>query len=289
MGYNIKEMLNDWYLLYLRFLQEVRKLARPSIFSKDYERRMKKRKRLIMITVILVLVGLLIIVFNSKIKNLDFTNVKANIQAWVDSDKPEEEITNEESEETIEVEPEEEEKQPEKLFVDINIADGVTVKAEYTEEAGIKKFVEVTPIEGYTFNFSPSREKLLILDNQQNMKISDTLGNISDITKVSYISQAGTTFPKDTILQSNPSYLWHSQAKFIDEDNVVYVSELPYFGKGGAEKYVWIHNISGNTDRTIWSFVGSDIVIGDVVPEKGITVTLNGVPYYLNGEGVVGQ
>ena len=42
-----------------------------------------------------------------------------------------------------------------------------------------------------------------------------TLGNISDITKVSYISQAGTTFPKDTILQSNPSYLWHSQAKFI--------------------------------------------------------------------------
>ena len=44
MGYNIKEMLNEWYLLYLRFLQEVRKLARPSIFSKDYERRMKKRK-----------------------------------------------------------------------------------------------------------------------------------------------------------------------------------------------------------------------------------------------------
>ena len=181
-------MLNDWYLLYLRFLQEVRKLARPSIFSKDYERRMKKRKRLIMITVILVLVGLLIIVFNSKIKNLDFTNVKANIQAWVDSDKPEEEITNEESEETIEVEPEEEEKQPEKLFVDINIADGVTVKAEYTEEAGIKKFVEVTPIEGYTFNFSPSREKLLILDNQQNMKISDTLGNVSDITLCSFTS-----------------------------------------------------------------------------------------------------
>lgn len=289
MGYNIKEMLKDLYALNLRFLQEVRKLAKPSIFSKDYERRMKKRKRLVTITVLLVLAALLIIVFNSKIKNLDFTNIKANIQAWVDSDKPEEKKDSEEEAKELEERPETVEKKPEKLYVDINVAEGITVKAEYIEEAGIKKFVEITPIEGYTFNISPSKEKLLILDNAQNMKVSDTNGNVTDITKGSYISQAGTTFMKETILQSNPSYIWHSQSKFIDEDNVVYVSELPYFGKNGTKKYVWIHNISSNTDRTIWNFVGQDIVIGDIVPEKGITITLNGNVYYLNGEGVVVQ
>ncbi|MBE6051311.1 MAG: hypothetical protein E7214_11870 [Clostridium sp.] len=264
-------------------------MAKPSIFSKDYERRMKKRKRSVMIIIILVLVALLIIVFNSKIKNLDFTNIKANIQAWVDSDKPEEKTETQEEAKELEEKPEVEEKEPEKLYVDINVAEGITVKAEYVEEAGIRKFVEVTPIEGYTFNISPSKEKILILDNAQNMKVSDARGNVIDITKMSYVSQAGTTFPKDTILQSNPSYLWHSQAKFIDEDNVVYVSELPYFGNGGAKKYVWIHNISSNTDRTIWNFVGPDIVVGDLVPEKGITITLSGAVYYLNSEGVVVQ
>ncbi len=247
---------------------------------------MRKRKRTIFLVVLLVLVGISIVIFNSKIKNIDFSNVKANIQAWVDSGKQEEELTKVEEEETVE--PEKEiPKEPEKTYVNINIAPGVEVKAEYVLQEGKKQFVAVDQIQGYTFNISPSKGQMLILDSAQNMKISDTEGAIKDITKTAYISQSGSNFPKDQILANNPTYIWHSQARFIDDAKVVYVSELPYFGNAGQKKYVWIHDIASGEDKTIWALIGTNITIGDIVPDKGITITVDGVVSYLKADETV--
>ena len=53
---------------------------------------MKRRKKKIIFAALLVLVAIVIAIFNSEIKNLDFTSFKDKMQAWVDSDKPKEEV-----------------------------------------------------------------------------------------------------------------------------------------------------------------------------------------------------
>lgn len=262
-------------------------MGKPSIFSKDYKKRMKRRKRWITLVIIGIVVAIGAIIFNSEIKNMDFTNMRAKIQAWVDSGKPEKTVEETPVEENSGEEIEKpEEKVPEKLYMDFNINEGVILKAEYTEEGG-KKFVAVDPIDGYTFNISPTGQKLLVLDNNQNIKVCSLDGNIVDATKATYVSKSGTTFIKDNILTSNPGYTWHSEAKFIDDNYIVYVSEMPYFNTGGSTKYLWIHDLTNNTDNTIWSVKGSNIVISDLVPEKGITITVDGNISYLNANGEI--
>jgi len=39
----------------------------------------------------------------------------------------------------------------------------------------------------------------------------------------------------------------------------------------------------------VWNFVGTDIVIGDVLPEKGISITVDGNVYYMNSNGEISQ
>ena len=266
-------------------------MSKPSIFSKDYERKMRKRKRIIVLITLISVCAIGIIIFNTKIKNLDFTNVRANIQAWVDSGKTEEELESENIKETHEEEPEEvkEETKAKDLFVEVVLAEGVNAKIKYIEDNGLKQIETIDVPEGYSFNVSPQKDKVVFLDPAQNMKVADITGNVVDITKKEYISQAGSTFPKDQILAATPTYTWHSQPKFIDDNKIVYVSELPYFKNSGQKKYVWIYDAVNNIHKTVWNFIGTDIVIGEVVPDKGITITADGAVYYLNSNEEISQ
>ncbi|MBE6048225.1 MAG: hypothetical protein E7213_07490 [Clostridium sp.] len=264
-------------------------MSKPSIFSKDYERRMKKRKRIAVLITVVAICVVGIVIFNTKIKKLDFTNLRANIQAWVDSGETQEQLENENIDDNNEEVKEKEEIKPEELFVNVILADGVNAKLKYIENNGVKQIETVEVPEGYQFNISPQKDKVVFLDPAQNMKVSNIEGNIIDITKKEYISQAGSTFPKDQILSATPTYTWHSQPKFIDDNIIVYVSELPYFKSSGQKKYIWICDLAQNTHRTVWNFVGTDIVIGDVLPEKGISITVDGNVYYMNSNGEISQ
>jgi len=269
------------------FLQEVGELAKPSIFSKDYERRMKRRRNKIIFVTMVAIVAIVIMSFNSERENLDLTNMKDKMQAWVDSGKQKEEV-----EKVEEIQPIEETKNPktsEKNYIDINISEGIVAKAEYIEEQGTKKFVSVEPIDGVSFNISPLKEQILFVDKAQNLKIANTEGVIRDLTKKAYISQAGKSFQKDEILKTTPTYIWHSQGKFIDDTKIVYVSELPYFGNGGQKQFVWLYDLATGSENALWSLVGNKIVVGDLVPDKGITITVNGIVFYLKADGSVSQ
>ena len=118
-------------------------MSKPSIFSKDYERRMRKRKRIIVLITLISVCTIGIVIFNTKIKNLDFTNVRANIQAWVDSGKTEEELENENINETHEEELEEvkEETKAKDLFVEVVLAEGVNAKIKYIEDNRLKQLM----------------------------------------------------------------------------------------------------------------------------------------------------
>ena len=61
-------------------------MGKPSIFSREYEKKMRKRRRntiIISLAILVVIAGIIIKVIYNPI---DYTNIKKNIQAWIDSD-----------------------------------------------------------------------------------------------------------------------------------------------------------------------------------------------------------
>ena len=265
-------------------------MAKPSIFSRDYEKKMKRRKRRITIGIILIFLVVVVAFVKFQLPNIDFTQVKAKIQAWVDTGK-----SVEQDEEVVDEEPIEEEKtqdvekEPERTYIDFNIKEGTVAKAEYVEIEGVKKFVALEPIEGYTFSLSPSQQQMIVMDPNQNLYLLNVDGSLKDVTKKEYISTSKQTFSKDKMLAAYEGYIWHSIPSFIDENIIIYISQLPYFGAAATHKYIWIKDLTNNTDKTLWKTKGMDIQIGEVVPEKGITVTIDGNTKYINTAGVISQ
>ena len=125
------------------------------------------------------------------------------------------------------------------------------------------------------------------------MNIFNTDGTGKNVTKTSYISGGGTTFTKDQTLINNPQYIWNSQARFIDETRIVYVSQLPYFGSAAVNKYIWLVDIKDAPQQMIenvmWNLKAPEVTLGELVPEKGITVVENGNTFYLNADGIVSE
>ena len=70
-------------------------MAKPSIFSRDYERKMKKRKKRVILTIIIIALIVVCGVFKFIISDLDFSNLRARLQAWVDSGKTQEDLDKE--------------------------------------------------------------------------------------------------------------------------------------------------------------------------------------------------
>ena len=67
-------------------------MAKHSIFSRDYERKMKRKRRrsILIISAVVLIVILSFIKF--EVINMDFSNFKQRLQAWVDSGKTPEEL-----------------------------------------------------------------------------------------------------------------------------------------------------------------------------------------------------
>ena len=266
-------------------------LAKPSIFSRDYEKKMKRRRRRTLITILILVIVSIIVFFKFYLKDTNFSEFRSNIQAWIDSDKPKEEVTDiaeEEEKKTTEV-TEEKVQEPQKTYIDLNLANGVILKCEYIETNGDKKFVAIDGVDGVEFTISPSQKQILITDKNQDLKLFNIDGVMKDVTKKSYVSQAGGVFPKEDILKDNPTYLWHSQARFIDETRIAYVSQMPYFGEAAVNKYIWIYDTVNAEENAIWNLQGPDTKLGEVEPTKGIAATINGLEYFINGDGVVTQ
>lgn len=267
-------------------------MAKPSIFSKDYEKRMKRRRLRISIAVGLIIIIAGLLIYKFKIQKMDFSNVRNRLQAWVDSDNPDinpqpkQEIEKTETKDTeikdIESKPE----PPKKAYIEAKIGDKVVAKCEYKIVDKKKEFISMKKIDGASYDISPNKQMLLILDKDQNMKLVDIDGKVTNITKGEYVSTRGAKFSKDTIIKNDKKYVWHNQAKFLDDNNIVYVSNLPYFGTASTKQYIWMYNIKNKT-HTLGRLAGKEINIGKVVPKKGIEIKVDKNEYILNNKGSI--
>ena len=261
-------------------------MRKPSIFSRDYERKVRKRKRIIFTISILVFLLISIIGLKLTREAFDFTYVRGKIQRWIDEDNVNGDIAEETTEgEEVENTPvvPEEPVAPSVKIIDLKVNDEKILKIEYEEVDGKIKFKEAKEVpEGIEYDISPSKELVVVTDNNENIKVINTKGEETNITKESYIAPNGEVFKKDVVKTTYKDYLWHKNTKFINDNKIVYKTNMPYFGYG-LDEYLWIVDINSKTEITLWQSKGKSITIGEI-KEKGLEVTIDGNIKYINND-----
>lgn len=263
-------------------------MRKPSIFSRDYERQMRKRRRRIFLISSLVVFMMGTLFITIAINSINMETLRNKVQNWIDEDEnmsPEDTLVKEDiiQEETSqEGTPEE----PENKSMDLLVREGLILKAEYEENNGEIKFKGIKDIPNNIYYvLNPNRNLILTIDENQDMKIFNVDKNQAIINKDKYIAPNGEVFNKNSVLQSYEGYLWNAEAKFIDNTKVAYISNLPYFGYD-LNKYIWIVNLNDNSHKTLWNSKGKDIKLGDI-KEKGLEVTIDGVSKFINSNGEI--
>lgn len=259
-------------------------MAKPSIFSRDYEKKMRRRKIKIIISISVVAVIAGILIYKFKIEDMNFSNVRAKLQAWVDSDDKEKVNDKEE------VKPIEEKKEPpKKTYIDAKLNDKETLKCEYKTEGDKKEFLAIENSKDITYNISPNKQMIVVLEKNQDMKLIHIDGKITNITKKEYVSKKGSKFLKGNILKQYKDYKWGVEPRFIDDEHIAYISNLPYFGTAATKEYVWVYNIKDKTYNISWKTGGKEIEFGKVVPKKGIEIKIDKKEYIIDNKGSILQ
>lgn len=268
-------------------------MGKPSIFSKEYEKKMKKRKRTILIFSLAVIVVIAALVFKVIYNPIDYKNIKNNIQAWIDSDttnvdkktQTETKANNNEDTNKKEEPAKKETPKPAEEFINITLASGNTAKAIYVDNNGEKIFKTVESSDtGISFDLSPSGKQIIVMDTNAVITLYNVDGTNKVVSKDQYVSTKGSVFAKDSIIQSNPGYLWNVNPKFISEDKIIFVTNRPYFGGAALKQYIWMTDISNDSDKIFWDLAGQSIEIG-AKEEKGVKVTVDGQTHYIDMNG----
>ncbi|WP_446897639.1 hypothetical protein ACSVC9_11575 [Clostridium sp. LBM24168] len=253
---------------------------KPSIFSKDYERKMKQRRiRIFIISAVCVVLVILIgIYLTGTLKTVlnDMGKEKQNP------------ITQNQKVKNIPSKPQPSENKNKKAQYTVKLSSGKSVNLIYENKNNNKIFKDVTPKDAdVIYSINPSGKNIVLLDGKiQSVFLFDTNGKKHDITNPQYISSTGSVISKNEQLSSNPNYIWCNSPKFIDDNNIAYVSQLPWLGK--TSKYIWIENIIDKSHIMVQSVEGEDVKFGNPT-DKGLTVTVDGETMYLTASGEISQ
>ena len=276
-------------------------MSKPSIFSKDYAKEMKRRKRNIFLLIILPIIGLSIFLikdFDGLLnKSISMKQGINNILLNKSKDK-----TKDEKDKVVEVPVKTEQsiKPPPKAEVSkvpqvavtnieifpVSLSDGQKINIEYTISGTEKIIKGISDAKEITFDISPSKKAIVLQSkkNQDMIYLHSNKINI-DITKKTHTSTKGKSFSKEEHLIKHPEYLWSVTPKFIDEDNIVYVSELPWINED-AVQFIWKVNLKDNTHVQVKPASGKSITFKDIT-SKGLEAAIDGNEVFVTPLGKV--
>ena len=276
-------------------------MPKPSIFSKDYDEKMRKRKRnrriAVLIVLIIAVIAIFIAAFSSKIginvklgmnkikgivitrmnkDSADKTNKDSNNSSKVNNT---ENSNKSESKNSDPVVQKEDVKKEENGEYTVKLPNGEEIKLKYSVTNNEKSYIDVTP-KTVVYDISPSKKQIVVLENStQNLILFDINATLNDISKTEYVSSKGTVFKKDNIIKTNDGFIWCNEPKFVNEDNIIYQSQLPWFNKGSI-KYIWKYTISSkshehNLNGGLGELSGADIKYGKLYSD-GLEVIVDG-------------
>lgn len=232
-------------------------MAKTSIFSSKYHKRQKRIKFIRRTVLLLLFIAALFLLFRSPITDM-VERVRQNI---AEEQKQREDILDqiETPVETPAEEEPEEPLEPEPVYLEVTLPGGESFAAEIVEENGEKFFKELDGTLPLEADLSPSRKLLVALETStQDLYLVDTEGVITDITYRIYKNTKGYTATKESILERIPGFDWASQPKFLDEDTVVYMSQLPWFEE---RRFLYIVELEPLSHRNFQRVGGMDVLL----------------------------
>lgn len=275
-------------------------MGKPSIFSRDYDKRMRKRKRIIRSLIIIVVVGSLISIIaligkfgfkdsKDKIFSLFKTENKANNEKQNDdakknitnndeaekNDPTKENITKDEAVEEIVEEEKVVEETSKQESLEIPLPSGEKAIAFINVNEGVKTFDKVE-LNDNLYDINPSKSIVVILDSStQNLILADIYGQQWGITKQGHKSSKGKTYTKENRIGKYPGFIWNEIPRFLNDNEIVYVSQLPLLSVK-PNKYLWRYSITNDSHNMIkGKYYGEKIEIGKL-SEEGLEVIIDG-------------
>ena len=274
-------------------------MSKPSIFSKDYEKAMKKRKMKIFLLIIVPIIGLTIFLitdFNVLLnKGISVKNGISNILLNKSKDnikEVEKEVeVPKKVDEVLKPQPTAEEPKVSQsetiadteIFV-VSLSDGQKISVEYEVKGTEKNIKGVSNAKDISYDISPSKKSMVIQSTKnQDLLYLDANRVARDITKKAHTSSKGEIFSKEEQLKNHPKYIWSLTPKFIDEYSIAYVSELPWINEK-AVQYIWKVNLKDNLHMQVKLVSGENIIFKNTTP-KGLETYIDGDAVYVTSLG----
>lgn len=246
---------------------------KPSIFSKDYNRYIKRKRRIKL--VILIIVSVLI---------CSFFIFRFGIKAYFDKilSTPVKPIAKQQAEQNKTL-PQQKTEKTEDNFKEIILSDSLTIKAGIDATGTEVKYNGIVS-DGFngSYDISKAADQMVILDKtSQTVYLVDKDGKSTDITYKKYISKSKKVYEKTKILKEKPDYIWADSPKFLGETKILYISNVPWFGTK-RRQYLWIYDIKANTYKYL---VRGDSIMLNGVKDKGFEVKLDDKTIYIDNDG----
>ncbi|MBK5242238.1 hypothetical protein [Clostridium sp.] len=275
-------------------------MRKPSIFSKDYEKQIKKRRKKIFLMIIVPIIGLsifLITDFNSVLNKAismkeSINNIFVNKSKQDTNDEGNKAADVQKKEEILKEQPSKQESEVDKTIAieneifAITLSDGQEISIKYNVVAAEKSIEGISDSKDISYDISPSKKSVVIQSKlNQDILYFDVNKSSKDITKESHTSSKGKVFYKEDKIKEEPNYVWSITPKFIDEDNIVYVSELPWMNKE-ATQYIWKVNLKRNIHSQVKPVKGKSITFKNIT-SKGLETIIDGNVVYVTSKGEI--
>lgn len=262
---------------------------KPSIFSNNYRKKVRKRKIRIVTTIVILfaVVGVSVTLFYTKGKTSFFTSIFGSKNAIEEAPNENDNLSNNEEPSVAQEEETEKEKDSFKSY-EVNLESGKKVNFTYKDDGESRKIQVVDSDLEVKCNISPSQENLLITDGKtQDIYLINKKNELNKITNAKYVSTNNETFTKESVLSYTPGYKWVGEAKFIDESHVAYTSALPWINEG-ENVYLWVIDLNTGNHKGNYNIKGKEFTLGEIT-DKGLQLTVDGKNLVIDGQGKIVQ
>lgn len=266
-------------------------MAKPSIFSNSYRKQMRRRKITSIILLAVAIFGIAFLTVDIIGKGSLFSNLK-NSLALITSSKEEEKIKEEtpsENETPSEKEAPQEKKEDANKDIkkEINLNSNEKVSVVLSPDDNKIKDIEIDT-NLYLKDINPSKVGAIVFNkNSQTLYYIDKDLNVRDITYKQYITTKGVKKTKENVLPSTPNFVWVGQPKFVSDNLIAYVSQVPWFE---TKLYLWGYNLADNTYKTLLfngKPISGDVIEFQSINEKGLAVSTGGNNYIITPDNTV--
>lgn len=265
-------------------------MKKNSIFSREYEKKIR-RKRFVLV-LFMLLISLLFVYYVINFKNINqFVRSKyidliykeeVELNNSIDENKKNNDIVNNnETEEKLSEVSEviiQDDVSLDYNEVSLFFGEQQEIKVLYDRNEDNLEFIGISKVspQNFKFNISPSKDKILVYDelSEDTYLLDKSLQPYKLDSEYFYSNSARTRFYKEDIRSRYENYPWYKDPTFLDDNTIIYITNLPWFGSN--ENYIWKTDITdvNNISHVMLGLSGQNINFAELTDE-GIKVNIN--------------